>query len=192
MPRSSRSVGGKWTYCLEFYNYDEQPNPKILRLKKSDLTTYEEFLNSEQQIVEIYRLIHPLHWSQLSWNHMHHAFIVMRTAQDEVWSFEKNQEGLVVQREFYAYEYCVKYLHGNRRTWFYTVQEKAKCVYSGVTVQDVLKWILKNDELNKSYDLLSDNCQHFADRITHAIGTVSTVDQLWYDAKNYTGRTVLF
>jgi hypothetical protein len=179
MSRSSRSVGGEWTYCLEFYNYDEQPKPQVVRLKNSELTTYEKFLNSEQQIVEIFRLVHPLHYSQLTWDHMHHAYIVMRTAQDEVWSFEKNQEGLVVQRETNV-KYCIKYLHGNRRSWLYTLRQTAKCVDSGVTVQDILKWILKNNELNKSYDLLSENCQYFADRIMHAINTFVPLE---YDNK---------
>jgi hypothetical protein len=173
MCSSPSSLGGGWSSRLEFYNYDEQPKPKIVRLRSSELTIYEKFPNSKKQVVEICRFIHPLHFFQsplpLSWYQIHHAYIVMRTGHDEVWSFEKNQDGLAVQRG--TKWSCVWRIHGNRRTWMFPYPIQRMRVKPGVTVQDVLKWIFDNGELNKPYNLLSDNCQCFANRIMKAIVT---------------------
>jgi hypothetical protein len=169
-PSPSSLRGCCWKHHLEFYDYDEQPKPKVVRLKSSALTTLLEsdtFPNSKQQVVEILHFIHPLNINQISWNFLHHAYIVMRTGQDE-WSFEKNQEGLVVQRGS-KYRYCVERLHGNQRSNIYNYSKRATFVNSGVTVQDVLEWIVDNGELDKPYDVLSDNCQYFANRIMEAI-----------------------
>jgi hypothetical protein len=172
-PSPSSLRGCCWKHHLEFYDYDEQPKPEVVLLRSFDLTKLPKydykyiFPNSKQQVVEIKRYIHPLNINQTSWNFFHHAYIVMRTGLDE-WSFEKNQEGLVVQRGT-KFKCCVEYLHGNQRSRIYNYSQRATFVNSGVTVQDLLEWIVDNGELDKPYDVLSDNCQYFADRIMKAI-----------------------
>jgi hypothetical protein len=168
MSGSSRSKWSEWSSCLYFYNYDQQPKPKVVQMNKRKMKRF-RFPKRQQKVVQIYRFIHPLLSSQLSWRIWHHAYIVIRTDKNELWSFEKNGKGVLVQRETEA-NYCLKLLHGKWRSWICTLKSFASCVISaGVSVEDILEWIVKNGELDKAYDLLGDNCQDFADRITEFI-----------------------
>jgi hypothetical protein len=166
MSGSSKSGNSKWTSSLHFYDYDD-PEPKVLKLNCLDVATY-KFPKQRQDIVEMFYMIHPLTPFQLSWRLFHHAYIVVRTEENEQWSFEKNQEAILVQHEANP-KYCRKHLYGNSRSWIYTIAWNKELVDSGVSVQDIIDWIISTDEVFKPYHLLEDNCQDFAARVTKAI-----------------------
>jgi hypothetical protein len=158
--------GSKWTSSLHFYDYDD-PEPKMSKLNRLDVAIF-KFPQQRQNIVEIFRMIHPLTPFQITWGLFHHAYIFVRTEETEQWSFEKNQEAILVQHETNP-KYCLKHLYGNCRSCIYTIEWNKKWVNSGVSVQDVFDWTISTDEVFKPYHLLEDNCQDFATRITDAI-----------------------
>jgi hypothetical protein len=164
MSGSAKSGFDKWTSSLHFYDYDD-PEPKVSQINCRDVATF-KFPKLEQQVVELFGLLHPLQ----SWRSFFHEYIVIRTDKNELWSFEKNQEGIFLQRETESEaKNCLKHLHGKKRSSFYTIKWNTKSFGLVVSVQDILNWIMNTGELSKRYNLLEDNCQHFAARLKDAI-----------------------
>jgi hypothetical protein len=120
----------------------------------------------------MFRMMHPLlpGQSEKSWRLFHHAYIIIRTDENELWSLEKNQQGIFVERETETKaKYCPKHLNGKKRSCLYTINWSTSCVFGSFSVQDILNWIINTGELCKRYDLLEGSCQHFAARIKDAI-----------------------
>ena len=101
---------------------------------------------------------------QLTMVVLNHQFIVLRTNR-YWWSIEKNDEGITIQRS-QKMCYVKDYYRKEKRSR--PIQEIYHA-YSKKTMKDVIEILWYQNELPTKYHWLTQNCQHFAARISKAV-----------------------
>jgi hypothetical protein len=77
------------------------------------------------------------------------------------WSIEKNTEGITIQRSKH-----ITYVRDNyRRNKRLTPVAEMNSDKGRMKMKDLVEFLYKKDELNKTYNVLSENCQDFSKRI---------------------------
>ena len=129
-----------------------------LRQKLSSLVYPSEYILK----ITIYKT--PLSEIQLTDSLLYHVFIVFETS-DWWWSIEKNSEGITLQRskimlavrEYYRRKKRIK---GTSWSIEEIVHDKGRR-----TLNQLIDFLWKSDELNRKYSWLNSNCKGFAKRI---------------------------
>jgi hypothetical protein len=127
---------------------------------------FAELVDDSEMITEVRVYTHPLSGAQVTAGLLHHAFVVFGTDK-WWWSIEKNDNGITIQRSKKIEYVRDKYRRNDRKTGLFGMSGiKLKKKRAGShTLRKLFKHIYKNDYLNETYDVLENNCQHFADKI---------------------------
>ena len=155
----SGSKGGKWTSQLCTYFYTENGKIEVNRYSQQKcVEDLHRITNSEEiQYIGSYRC--PLAENIEENQFAYHQFLVIKTT-NWYWSIGKDSEKILLQRS--KAKNCVeKCKEGQAR---YTPVKMIVEIEGRGSMRDLIKFICEN-ELDKTYDLLSDNCQHFAERL---------------------------
>ena len=155
----SGSKGGKWTSQLRTYFYTENGKIEVNRYSlQKCVEDLHRITNSEEiQYIGSYRC--PLAENIEENQFAYHQFLVIKTT-NWYWSIGKDSEKILLQRS--KAKNCVeKCKEGQAR---YTPVKMIVEIEGRGSMRDLIKFICEN-ELDKTYDLLSDNCQHFAERL---------------------------
>lgn len=155
----SGSKGGKWTSQLRTYFYTENGKIEVNRYSQQKCVEDLHRITNSEEIQYIGSYQCPLVENMKGHLIAYHQFLVIETT-NWYWSIGKDSEKILLQRS------KVK----NR------VEERkeGQARYTPVTMivenegrgsmRDLIKFICEN-ELDKTYDLLRDNCQQFAERL---------------------------
>jgi hypothetical protein len=125
-----------------------------------------ELVDDSEKITEVRLYSHPLTNLQVTKLVWHHAFVVFETDK-WWWSIEKNDVGVTIQRSK-KFEYVRdRYRRAKRTTGLFgmsgiTLEKKSSGSH---TLNELIDHIYLKDYLNEEYDLLENNCQHFAQKI---------------------------
>ena len=155
----SGSKGGKWTSQLRTYFYTENGKIEVNRYSlQKCVEDLHRITNCEEiQYIGSYRcpLVENIEENLFAY----HQFLVIKTT-NWYWSIGKDSEKILLQRS--KAKNCVeKCKEGQAR---YTPVKMIVEIEGRGSMRDLIKFICEN-ELDKTYDLLSDNCQHFAERL---------------------------
>jgi hypothetical protein len=124
-----------------------------------------ELVDDTEKIVKVSYYTHPLYRWQVKQNLLHHAFIVFETDQ-WWWSIEKNELGVTIQRSKDIEFVRDKFRRRDRTTNVFGGGIQCERKFKGShTLQELIDHIYSKDYLNEDYDVASNNCQHFAEKI---------------------------
>ena len=155
----SGSKGGKWTSQLCTYFYTENGKIEVNRYSQQKcVEDLHRITNSEEiQYIGSYRC--PLAENIEENQFAYHQFLVIKTT-NWYWSIGKDSEKILLQRS--KAKNCVeKCKEGQAR---YTPVKMIVEIEGKGSMRDLIKFICEN-ELDKTYYLLGDNCQRFAERL---------------------------
>ncbi|CAL2027694.1 unnamed protein product [Caenorhabditis brenneri] len=155
--RSSGSKGGKWTRRLHFWNGNEWKKysaDQLIEFFENELDGKKEVITFAE--IRMYSLVEPLVTPRYG---IWHEYTLLKTT-NWWWSFEKNMEGIYVQRSKNKDDVQKKFGTEDRRKDF-PLAEPSRVSY-GENIVHVAKWIIKRQELDNTYHLLKRNCQVFA------------------------------
>ena len=155
----SGSKGGKWTSQLRTYFYTENGKIEVNRYSlQKCVEDLHRITNSEEiQYIGSYRC--PLAENIEENQFAYHQFLVIKTT-NWYWSIGKDSEKILLQRS--KAKNCVeKCKEGQAR---YTPVKMIVEIEGRGSMRDLIKFICEN-ELDKTYYLLGDNCQRFAERL---------------------------
>jgi hypothetical protein len=127
---------------------------------------FAELVDDSEMITEVRVYTHPLTGAQVTAGLLHHAFVVFGTDQ-WWWSIEKNDNGITIQRSKDIEYVRDKYRRNDRKTGLFGMSGiKLEKKYKGShTLNELIDHIYIKNYLNQEYDLLNNNCQHFAEQI---------------------------
>ena len=155
----SGSKGGKWTSQLCTYFYTENGKIEVNRYSQQKcVEDLHRITNSEEiQYIGSYRC--PLAENIEENQFAYHQFLVIKTT-NWYWSIGKDSEKILLQRS--KAKNCVeKCKEGQAK---YTPVKMIVEIEGRGSMRDLIKFICEN-ELDKTYYLLGDNCQRFAERL---------------------------
>jgi len=126
---------------------------------------------NDERVVQLIWYYNPLSKHQLTYDYMVNGadeYIVLETSDHFWWSIEKNGEGVTIQRSK-QFDAVAKLYRRQKRLqgWFWkrVVGLQIKMRSSGKSKQlSELVEKIWTDELNRTYDELTDNCHDFAER----------------------------
>jgi len=98
-----------------------------------------------------------------------HVIILLKT-DNWYWTIEKNDAGIVLQRSK-TVNHVTDYIAGQRRDKPAIEANSSRCYGK---VKDLLEWLVRTGELHKPYDLLNENCVHFAYRVMSFVMELSS------------------
>ena len=155
----SGSKGGKWTSQLRTYFYTENGKIEVNRYSlQKCVEDLHRITNSEEiQYIGSYRcpLVENIEENLFAY----HQFLVIKTT-NWYWSIGKDSEKILLQRSK-AKDCVEKFKEGQARYTPVTMIDENEGKGS---MRDLIKFICEN-ELDKTYYLLGDNCQRFAERL---------------------------
>jgi len=164
--------GEEWTGQLYFDHVSDKPGSYGFFMSNEQLMDNLSALIDVKETVEM-MTVYKCPLAGLGWMSnvlFYHAFVVLKTAQ-WWWSVEKNEKGIFIQRSR-KIDYVKDRFHGKLRPG----TPVPLCTDKGrVKMDDVIKWIYVNDELEKKFNMLSDNCKHFASRMFDSFALCSRV-----------------
>jgi hypothetical protein len=124
-----------------------------------------ELVDASETIVEVRYYTNPLYGVQLTQQLLHHAFIVFETDQ-WWWSIEKNELGVTIQRSKKIEFVRDKFRREDRTTDLFGGGIQCEKKYKGShTLQELISHIYVKNYLNEEYNVVSNNCKDFADKI---------------------------
>ena len=155
----SGSKGGKWTSQLRTYFYTENGKIEVNRYSlQKCVEDLHRITNSEEiQYIGSYQC--PLVENIKGHLIAYHQFLVIETT-NWYWSIGKDSEKILLQRSK-AKDCVEKFKEGQARYTPVTMIDENEGKGS---MRDLMKFICEN-ELDKTYYLLGDNCQRFAERL---------------------------
>ncbi|EFX78244.1 hypothetical protein DAPPUDRAFT_320721 [Daphnia pulex] len=133
----------------------------------ADLRKGVESLGKSDNILEVRYYTNPLYGVQVTQLVLHHAFIVFLTER-AWWSIERNELGVTIQRSKKIEFVRDKFRRQDRTTDLFGsgIHWEKRCFgITNVTLKELLTHICREDYLNEDYDLLENNCKHFAENI---------------------------
>jgi len=156
-----QKVGEEWTSRIYFDPEADQSSGSEYGIGDEDLIReMRELVKGDEDIVKVIAYRCPLFDFQLSQELVNHQFIVFRT-KAWWWSIEKDSQGITIQRSKE-----IKYVRDRyRRVKRLTPVEIMDQDSGRRSMEDLINYLYGEDELNKPYNLYTDNCQHFAKRI---------------------------
>jgi len=159
---SSGKVGEEWTSEIYFDPEADKSSGSDYKISDQELLReMRELVKGDEDIVELRAYRCPLLGSwQLSQVLLNHQFIVFET-KAWWWSIEKNPEGITIQRSK-KIEYVRDRYRRDKRP---TPVERMKQDSGRRSMDDLISYLYREDELNKPYSLYNDNCKHFVKRI---------------------------
>ena len=125
-----------------------------LRTQLAGLVDAEEKIS----IVSAYKV--KLSKWQLTQLFLFHMVIILRT-EDWWWSIEKNDEGITIQRSKWLTYVKDNYRQKERNPGMELMKEDR----ADKSVNDLIDWLWKSDELNNKYNLVNRNCQDFGKKV---------------------------
>ena len=164
-------TGGDWRHQVYFdpeadesHGVDYRINDDELREKLSGL------VDAQEDILEVYVYKCPLSDWQLTDLILHHMFVVFETAC-WWWSVEKNTEGLTIQRSKHIDYVKRKYRRGDRNKPI-ELMNSDKGRYS---IDELIRWMYRENELNNEYNVYTSNCKHFAKAVFNHVARTKTM-----------------
>ena len=152
---------------FEACNLKRINDPSLISLMQQLIDTSENIIS-----VGVYKC--PLKEGQLVQLLDCHQFVVLETP-NWWYSIEKNDEFIYIQRaKELASVRC--YLRNDRR---YTPIKLISVDNGRETMMEFIKFLYKNDELNKRYDSVTSNCHAFAKRIFDKFAARKFHDIVW-------------
>lgn len=155
----SGSKGGKWTSQLRTYFYTENGKIEVNRYSQQKCVEDLHRITNSEEIQYIGSYQCPLVENIKGHLIAYHQFLVIETT-NWYWSIGKDSEKILLQRS--KVKNCVEECkEGQAR---YTPVTMIVENEGRGSMRDLIKFICEN-ELDKTYDLLRDNCQQFAERL---------------------------
>ncbi|CAG0885243.1 unnamed protein product [Cyprideis torosa] len=163
----SMAYKGSGTWKSEIYYAPRSDKANGPTFQISDVELLEIILNEElmdlmglnEKILRIYAYKEDIATEEFAKVGFYHMFVVLQT-KDWWWSVEKTSEGITIQRSEFR-EYVRDRYRGKRRP-HYKFLSKDSTRYK---IQDVFEWLYDENELNKEFSFMTENCQHFTKRI---------------------------
>ncbi|XP_046457699.1 uncharacterized protein LOC124204637 [Daphnia pulex] len=163
---TSVSGGGKeHTGKLYFDPLADQPGDGYFITDAELRERLGQLVEESEKILEVGHYTNPLSNVQVTQIVLHHAYIVFQT-DEWWWSIEKNSDGVTIQRSKIAAYVRNKYRRQDRTTNVFGggIRCERKCKGSH-SVKELIDHIYRKNYLNEVYDLVTNNCQHFAQHI---------------------------
>lgn len=176
----SSSGGGVYTFRLFFYDVlDNESAAKDYSMKDQMLVTFQKLIDVSEVILCVMYYTNPLSGWQVyksavspdgpeslqGKRNVHHAYIVFGTDK-WWWSIEKNTACVAIQRSKQSELVSDMYRRMDRKT---SPLAGIDCVKKKTgqrrTVKQLIEHIIASGYVNEEYHFLTQNCQHFADRI---------------------------
>ena len=153
------SKGGEWTSELYTYFFEENCEIEVNRYSLQKCVQDLHWITTSEEIKKIDSYRCSLFGNGEENPLAYHQFLVIKTT-NWYWSIEKDSEKILLQRS--KTKDCVEnFKEGQAR--YTPVKVMVESEGKGSMI-DVIKFICET-ELGKEYNLLDDNCQHFAGRI---------------------------
>ena len=153
--------GGEWKSIVYFDPYSDSKKGNDYHINDEQLLEkMKEIIDASEYIEKIWVYKKPLSSWQLTQVLLHHQFVVLETS-DWWWSIEKNGEGITIQRSK-KLSYVKDYY---RRTKRIKPIEEVNSDQGQMKMKDLIEFLYQENELNKPYHFMNENCQHFAKRI---------------------------
>ena len=150
--------GGVWKSKVYFDLESDSPRGEGYHINDEQLLEkMGEIIDESEYIQKIWVYKKPL--SSWLWI-FHHQFVVLETSA-WWWSIEKNGEGITIQRSR-GLSYVKDYY---RRTERIKPIEEVNSDQGRMKMKDLIEFLYQENELNKPYHFMNENCQHFAKRI---------------------------
>lgn len=167
---SSSSNGNKeWTSKIYFDPESDKTRGETYHITDDELRTrMKELVDPEENIIKasIYKV--PLNEGQWTNAILNHQFVVFET-ECYHWSIEKNDEGLTVQRSKQWNAVLRRYRQKPRITGTYWDVQLIEKDQGRRTMGELIHWLWQKDHLNKKYNWITNNCQHFATLVFNEI-----------------------
>lgn len=153
--------GGDWKGKVYFDPNSDSKKGEDYHIDDAKLEEKMKSIIDDSELIEkIWVYKNPLSPWQLTQLVFHHRFVVLETS-DWWWSIEKNTEGITIQRSKH-----ITYVRDNyRRNKRLTPVAEMNSDKGRMKMKDLVEFLYKKDELNKTYNVLSENCQDFSKRI---------------------------
>lgn len=158
MASAKAKLGDDWKYEIYFdpeADKDRGPSHHItdddLIDKLSNLVDVDEKIDR----VTVYKL--PLSEWQITDFFLYHNFVLFETRK-WWWTIEKNSQGITIQRS--KHEGAVKDRYRQERRNSGIKNEESD--EGRKSVGQLIRWLYRENELNKEYNVYTSNCQHFA------------------------------
>ena len=165
---SSSSKGNsneEWTNQIFFDHEADVPKERGYEISDEDLIQkMNDLIEGEENIIRVFVCNCPIWGWQLTNMLFSHEFVVLETTK-WWWSIEKNTEGITIQRSKNPKYVRDRYRQENR-PW--PIHEK-KVQRGKNNMKNLIRFLYEKDELHRRYNLLYNNCQHFAERIYNEI-----------------------
>ena len=155
-----RIKGGEWNSKVYFDPEADNRDKIIQEITDQELMDRLKDLVGVNEPIE-YVGKHKCPLSEKQWTAFifFHMFILFQTGS-WWWTIEKNTEGLTIQRSKYIEAVRDHYRCDKRLPITVLEADTGRC-----TVYDLVGWLYRSNELNKPYDLVNSNCQHFGKRV---------------------------
>jgi len=137
-------------------------------LEKTQLLNYFKKLGTKkEEILKAKIWKHPLSYLPGSLGDWHEYTVVEST--NWYWSFEKQTDGIYVQRSKKEADVKNK-LYGEDRSWRIGPEGRSNDnVEYEETIYNIIEWIINRKALDKTYHVLKSNCHFFASLVYQAI-----------------------
>lgn len=134
-----------------------------------------ESTNHAEQFRNIWLFKRPLEKGQYTQLFANHQFVVIKSTE-RYWSIEKNLDNLFLQDNQY-FHMVVEYEQNKQPRNRPVVEIKhGKC--EG-TIKDLIEFLYCQNELEKKYNWIDENCKAFANRVFNEFAVPSTVYENW-------------
>lgn len=173
----SAGFGGIWKYTLYFDPRADQPVEEGYLITDEELRVkFIQLLDASEEILKVRIYTNPLYKWQFTQFILYHAFIVFET-QNWWWSIEKNAQGLTIQRSKTLNSIKQYYRRIERTSGIRSVELFKEATGKG-TVSDLVHYLWRKDELNKSYLFIYRNCQDFVNVVFNGTNAEGKKDAL--------------
>jgi hypothetical protein len=152
--------GGSWQGRLYIYDHD------------TDRYFSKDDYSFGQGIIKIWQKKGKLSAGQVTQLILNHQFIVLETGS-WWWSIEKDSEGILIQRSIQLEDVEEKFITEPRAPPILDLKSAKGRPGSGMN--DVVNYVYNNNELSKTYNVVLENCKHFATRIFNGFSDPTSV-----------------
>jgi hypothetical protein len=166
VPATGAKKGSNWTYKIYFSPEADKSSSSRHEIEDEELIDkLQTLLDVNENVENIWAYKHALFSWQISETLLYHMLILFET-KDWWWSIEKNSEGITIQRSKYKDDVLNKYRGASRPALTEMKTDTGKR-----SMKELIEWLYQKDELNKRYNVLNSNCQHFAKAIFDYVAT---------------------
>ena len=153
--------GGNWKYEVYFDPEADKHTGRCYTISDDKLRTkLAKLVDAGEKIQKVTAYKVKLSEFQITQFLLYHMFIVFET-EDWWWSIEKNDEGITIQRSKSVRAVRDKYRQTMRNSGISSIEQDG----GRKSVNDLIEWLWKENELNDEYNILLSNCQHFGTKV---------------------------